>query len=133
MIVFHTTWYHILFQSALAWWVGRGAFHFAVLLFLSSRYYSSCVLTRTTSLGPVELLSFVLPLYSFVLLCTPPPLPPPFPPPPPSIWFICNVCPYLWSADCKLFVDFPWEKFVILLFFIKNCATDPLFMYFLFL
>ena len=37
---------------------------------LLSRYYSSSVATRTVSLGPVELLMSVLPLYSLVL-CIP--------------------------------------------------------------
>ena len=45
-----------------------GTFHFAVLLSLSSRYYSSSVATRTASLGPAGLLMSVLPLFSCVLL-----------------------------------------------------------------
>ena len=40
----------------------HGAFHFAVLLSLSSRYYSSSVATRTASLGLVGLLLSILPL-----------------------------------------------------------------------
>ena len=41
-----------------------GAFHFAVLLSLSSRYYSSSIATQTASLDPVGLLLSVLLLYS---------------------------------------------------------------------
>ena len=51
-------------------------FPFAVLLSLSCRYYSSCVAKRTASLGPVGLLMFVLPLYSFLLCIAWRPAPP---------------------------------------------------------
>ena len=66
-IFFHTTWYHFLFRPAWAGGRGgwRGTFYFAVLLSLSSRYYSSNVAKQTASLG---LVLSVLSLYSFILI-----------------------------------------------------------------
>ena len=65
-MIVHITSYHFLFRPASA--RGRsgweGAFYFADLLSLSSKYYSSSVATRTTLLSPVRLLLSVLPLYS---------------------------------------------------------------------
>ena len=80
-----SSWYHFLFRLASVGGMGYwgGAFHFHVLLSLSSIYSNSSVATQAASLGSVRLLLSVLPLYSLVL-CTPP-LSPPLSPPPPSL------------------------------------------------
>ena len=103
---FSITWYRFLFRPTSARWRGGwgGAFHFAVLLSLSSRYYNSSVATRTAPLGPVEQLLSVLPLYSFLPpRLFPPSIPPSllpssFPPPSPPSFLIHSFSP----SDCDL-------------------------------